>query len=417
MDCPSCGVSNLGGKLFCFKCGAKLTEGGEAVAPRRHRPGRKKMPRISPVFIVLVLILGFAVLAVTSVLKIPLYERPEMSEGRGDITYEKIRKMRASLRKGKRVELFLTEEEINSYIEYGGATQLEAFIVKMEEYCGPGVFLEEVNVYILEDGVEVILRVFVEKGALRKPLIINAAGVLEFQRGEVTLIPDWVKVGSASVPVGSVNRYLGWLAKDGTLFSVPVGELVQAVSIEDGQLVVSVGKKPEKGVADNGSNVMIIRAREALKAGNLGVAFRLFGKFSTDFPEDPQAVTARHEASEIRDMVDKLLVTAHTYRLEGKLVEAVDLYRSIAGRFEQMVEAEEAQQRLDELRQDPDVREAMRKHEAEQKAKSGFQLAENLFNAKLYDVAVEHYQRVISNFPDTSYAQKARKRIEEIKNR
>ena len=412
MDCPSCGVSNLGGKLFCFKCGGKLTEAGEVMGPRRHRPG-KKMPRISPVFIVLVLILGFAVLAVTSVLKIPLYERPEVSAGKGDIVYEKIRNMRVSLRRGRRVDLSLTEGEINSYIEHGGAIETEAFIVKMEEYCGPGVLLEEFNVYILEDGVELILRVFADKGVLRKPLIIQAVGVLELRSGEIILVPDWVKVGSVSVPV----RYLGWLAKDGTPFSVPVGDMVQAVSIEDGMLVVSVGKKPEDGAPDNPSNVMMIRAREAAKAGKMGSAYRLLVKFSTDSPEDPNAVTARREAAEIRDMVDKLLVTARGYRIEGKLVEAVDLYRDIAGRFERMIEAEEAQQRLDELRRDPDVREAIRKHEAEQKASSGFQLAENLFNAKLYDEAVEHYQRLISNYPDTSYVGKARNRIEEIKKR
>jgi len=114
------------------------------------------------------------------------------------------------------------------------------------------------------------------------------------------------------------------------------------------------------------------------------------------------------------------LAQAEGLEAEGRTVEAVNLYTAIAGnpRYEHSVPALKASRKLDELNKDEATREKIK---AEITAKADKEAPVLLASAKNYvsnnrpKQAIEKLQQVVEKFPESQYAEQAKKQIDELK--
>jgi tetratricopeptide (TPR) repeat protein len=91
--------------------------------------------------------------------------------------------------------------------------------------------------------------------------------------------------------------------------------------------------------------------------------------------------------------------------------EARELYRSVIEDFSGTAAAEAAQQVIDRIENDPEMRKAVAKAEATEQANRWYDLGDRFARADMFDKAREYFEKVIKEYPSSTAAQKATDRL------
>jgi len=114
------------------------------------------------------------------------------------------------------------------------------------------------------------------------------------------------------------------------------------------------------------------------------------------------------------------LAQAEGYEADGKLMEAVKLYESIGNnpRYENSVPALKAKRRLEELGKNDETRTKIKTEvdaKADRECPALISSAKNFVSNNLPKQAIEKLQMVIDKYPDSKYADEAKKQLSELK--
>ena len=115
------------------------------------------------------------------------------------------------------------------------------------------------------------------------------------------------------------------------------------------------------------------------------------------------------------------LAQAEALEADGKTMEAVNLYTSIAAnpRYEHSIPAIKSARRLEEMNKSDATRAKIKAEvdaRAEKEAPILLASARNFVSNNMPKQAIEKLQQVVEKFPETTYAEQARKQIEDLKN-
>jgi tetratricopeptide (TPR) repeat protein len=91
--------------------------------------------------------------------------------------------------------------------------------------------------------------------------------------------------------------------------------------------------------------------------------------------------------------------------------EARELYRSVVDDYAGTAAAEAAQQAIDRIENDPEMRKAVAKAEATGQANRWYDLGDRFARADMFDKAREYFEKVIKEYPTSTAAQKATDRL------
>jgi len=181
------------------------------------------------------------------------------------------------------------------------------------------------------------------------------------------------------------------------------GRLVEMEDLAKGHL---------KGADDNDLKREYVKEVE-----ELGLVVKEFGLTKTRETALRRLITLKSRP-EVAGYVE--LSTAESYETDGKLMDAVAIYKSVAAnpRYENSVPALKARRKLEELEKNEATRTKM-KTEADAKADKEAPVllasAKNfLLNSKPKE-AMEKLQMVIDKFPDSKYAEDAKKQLTGLK--
>jgi len=97
-----------------------------------------------------------------------------------------------------------------------------------------------------------------------------------------------------------------------------------------------------------------------------------------------------------------------------QFTEAREAYRNVVERYPDTAAAERAQQSLDRLATDPDLRAAMKKVQAAEQAERWYDIGSRFARSELFDMAREYLEKVIQEYPASTAAEQARARLKEL---
>ncbi len=93
---------------------------------------------------------------------------------------------------------------------------------------------------------------------------------------------------------------------------------------------------------------------------------------------------------------------------------AREVYRRVVERYPDTAAAQKAQQSLDRLASDPDLRAAMKKVQAAEQAERWYDIGCRFKRSELFDLAREYLEKVIQEYPASTAAEQARARLKEL---
>ena len=114
------------------------------------------------------------------------------------------------------------------------------------------------------------------------------------------------------------------------------------------------------------------------------------------------------------------LAQAESFESDGKLTDAVEHYGKISTnpRYENSIPALKAKRKLEELNRDDGTREKIKTEfnsKADKDAPVLLASAKNFVSNRMPKQAIEKLQTVVDKYPETKYAEEARKQIDELK--
>ena len=105
---------------------------------------------------------------------------------------------------------------------------------------------------------------------------------------------------------------------------------------------------------------------------------------------------------------------AAALEMNGRYLEARDVYRGVTEDYEGTEAAREAADAIDRLGSDPAVQKEICKTQAAQQAGRWYDLGERYARVQLFALAREQLEQVIKDYPESHSAEKARKRLGEL---
>lgn len=417
LQCPACGAENAPGKLFCYKCGAKLVHpkaaevGAEtpAGAPARLPEGvvakvaDKKKGGASKIAAaaVLVVLLALAALAFLALQPLPYPSAPS-----GDsVTEEMNKRLQAAqnaLNKTGEAELELRASEINYLLDQswpaveaqmgGGFIQVKGMRLEM-----PG---EGLSTYLLLSvkGKPAYLRIDTDVTTRDGTLIIEPRGGA---LGKLPLSPGLVKF-LVSLATGRPDPF--------TVADLPL--YFDKVRLERGRMFVRV--TTDTAITGGPAGRLFEKGRKAKLAEHYAEAVSAFRRIVEEYPDSDFAARAKIQYEALLKEANRRLGAADADYQTGRYDKAKEGYEYVTRNFPGTDAAEKAAEQLANLASDPAARRYFKQKEVERTISSKFQYAENLLNAGKYDRAAEVYQEIIDEYPDSSYAAKAKERLKDL---
>lgn len=96
---------------------------------------------------------------------------------------------------------------------------------------------------------------------------------------------------------------------------------------------------------------------------------------------------------------------------QGRWVDALQRYRDIVADYEETPAGKAAAKEIERISADPKIRKQIDEWQAEQQARRWLAIADQAASLQLWDLAREHYQKVIDTHPKTDAATEARTRL------
>ena len=232
MICPKCGTDNLGGKLLCYKCGAKLLK-PSGVAPKAgKRRGKAKGTRA----LVHLFILGLLAGVIFLMLQKPEMEPLETSTEAARRFEAKMAKVERAASARKSVKLEVTEEEINSQV----AEQVKELMLN-EEYAKQNIRVDGMQVRLKGDKLKTIVTLKVRG----KSVYISLWGNFILIDGKLGLTPDRVAVGRMPMLPALLKGLIGQVEKGEVLPLPTLPSGVRSIRVEGGKLIIEAGPEAE----------------------------------------------------------------------------------------------------------------------------------------------------------------------------
>jgi hypothetical protein len=150
----------------------------------------------------------------------------------------------------------------------------------------------------------------------------------------------------------------------------------------------------------------------------------LLATIGREFPQTKTAETAMRKLAALKSRADVAgyveLAQAEVLEKDGKLVDAIALYKSISAnpRYENTLPGLKAVRKLDELNKNEEVKTKVKgelEARADKEAPLLLAAAKNFAANSRPKLAIEKLQTVIEKFPESKYAEQAKQQIEELK--
>jgi len=109
-----------------------------------------------------------------------------------------------------------------------------------------------------------------------------------------------------------------------------------------------------------------------------------------------------------------LLDEATVFEERGDYESAIEVYRRVIKKYEDTQAERTAKQALERIKNDPEVQQAIARARKQRMADRWFDLGRRCARLGLYDEARQWYEKILSEHPDTSAADKARAALREL---
>jgi len=238
-------------------------------------------------------------------------------------------------------------------------------------------------------------------------------------REYVPQIRDWLKKQAED------KRLAGWMRK---AKGADPGNLPQAIKYYK-MIVGAASSDPmvtraEERLAEieEQAGEALAAAEEAAGAERYGEAMTMLKKLRRDYKgtdgagkaleklrqlNDDPAVAAKAKAEE----ADARLARAQQLLDGKKYASALKVFDAVAKRYEGTPAAEKALDKAKAMRADAEIMATLRKESAAKDCKRWLAMARNFINSRRPDAAKPYLDKVIKNYPGTSYADEARKML------
>jgi tetratricopeptide (TPR) repeat protein len=136
-------------------------------------------------------------------------------------------------------------------------------------------------------------------------------------------------------------------------------------------------------------------------------------------PEPPTKTTSTKKPPEKAEDVDPddLLLKARALDRKQEYADAVRAYKRLAELRPDSDYSRAALKRIDELKADPKVAQALADEAAGPDCKRAYTNGRNYLGAKMYEKARAEFRRVVEKYPDTSYAEEARRELQRLESK
>ncbi len=188
---------------------------------------------------------------------------------------------------------------------------------------------------------------------------------------------------------------------------------------------VDQAKKKQQEILKSAGD-MLIDADKLLAAGNATDTLAKLNDYFTAYDDLQDMVPDLKDhyqklaadpvvGKELREQeVRKEMTLADAALTRGDYVSAMRRYRLAARKYPETAASHEAADKIEQLNNDPKVVEGLKKQEAESDSRSLFLQAESLRNQEHNPEATELYQRILKDFPETTYAPRAQDALNQM---
>lgn len=416
MKCPQCGSENAPGKLFCINCGTKLLTKVEQKRLEAEAKGKKveiKAVRTrhvgagtkagGGVLLVLLVLIGAGIFFALQQPPVPSLPTSKdalnsgvaaVNRGLGDMAY------------GKTAVIVLGEAEANSLIEEGLKQRS-----KVAPYFGGGsLAVSSLRIRLGPD--EVVA--YIQSSFKGKPLFVEVVGEPRVETGGyIAVRPRALKVGRLPLPSALAEPVLAALTGLSSPLRFSFADLyVHSLDVDSGKVTVRV--TPDKP-GTNPAERLLREASTLADQGQFAGAILRLRQILDEFPDSEAAPRAREMLERVNSQGRRLVEEGQAYYAQGKYDLADKTYREVVTRFAGTTVADQAQQLLDLMKEDPLVQRYYRVKEADAVAGNIFQLGENFFRNGFIDKAEEQWRIIVEQYPESTYAPKARERLQALR--
>lgn len=170
-------------------------------------------------------------------------------------------------------------------------------------------------------------------------------------------------------------------------------------------------------------------AKEAHRAGDYETACHIVATISVRFETTDVAHAAEDEIARLRaERKSKEMIRAERKKVEAEVVldeaadfeadrrylKALNTYEEVVKKFKDSEAAKQAQAAIERITTDSAVQQHVKKWRDAGQAERWLDLGDRFAKVEMYDLAREHYERVIDEYPTSPAAAKAKKRLKDL---
>ena len=160
-------------------------------------------------------------------------------------------------------------------------------------------------------------------------------------------------------------------------------------------------------------------ADKLYKKKELQQALEAYEAIVADYPKSPEAGKAKELVAKIKIEVaeanaSEALAKADRLAADKKYPQAMTAYGKVVEEHEGTVAAKTAATKLKQLRTDKTIGKEIREAEAAKKCKGWLQMARGMVKNGKSDAARKYYEKIIEQFPDTSFAETAKEEMAKL---
>jgi uncharacterized protein (UPF0335 family) len=137
-------------------------------------------------------------------------------------------------------------------------------------------------------------------------------------------------------------------------------------------------------------------------------------KVLADLRKNPEVARLLEQSQRKKD-AEALLARARSEEKRKRWHKAAEAYEQCAGEYGDTEAGQAAKKRLEEIRADESIQEAIREAAAATDCRKWLNLAKNFINNNLHDRAKVYLRKVLDQYPGTSYAKEAQKLLDGLK--